>query len=459
MTPLAPGKTFLKTVAGLILLGSLAGALIFNQSIRTKAKEGQPAPAWTVEDLSGRPVSLSDFRGQTVLLNLWTTWCISCKEETAALQAFHERYGDRVVVIGLDVREPVETVKKYMRETGITFLVLRDKTGRVPGRYNLQGYPETWFIDGDGVARAFWKGPMSFETMRALYEKTTGQAIDGAGVGPVAPGNHLHVAAPDPADPTAILAGTHQGLRRGEGTAGAGWGTVSGDLGLDREDVMALALPAERPGIIFAAGHSIGVVRSRDGGRTWQAAGGGLPAKDVHALAVDSSGRRVYAWVVGKGLHRSDDGGESWQAVGGALEPDLPVTALAVDPRDPDRLLIAAAREWAAGWDGVLLDSRDGGRAFEPLKLQEKIYTIDTRPAVFGIAFDPADPRVVYLATHKGIWQSGDGGRTAKWLRHSPTRKFESITAAPGGKLVAAAANGDIYRSRDGGASWALASE
>lgn len=450
------GKTLLKTFAGLILLASLAGALVFNQSIRTKAREGQPAPEWTVEDLSGRPVSLSDFRGRTVLLNLWTTWCISCKEETGALQAFHERYGDRIAVIGLDVREPVDTVRDYMRETGMSFLVLRDRYGRVPGRYNLQGYPETWFIDGGGVARAFWKGPMSFEVMQALYEKAAGRPIDGAGVGPVAGDNHLHVAAPDPADPGGILAGTHRGLLRGNEAAGAQWEPLSGDLGLDREDVMALALPPDGAGTVFAAGHNIGVVRSRDGGRTWQTAAAGLPAKDVHALAAAPSGRHLYAWVVGKGLHRSDDGGDSWQAVGGDLDPDLPVTALAVDPRDPDRLLIAAAQEGAAGWEGVLLDSRDGGRAFKPVKIQEKIYTIDTKPAVFGIAFAPADPRVVYLATNKGIWQSEDGGRTAKWLRHSHARKFESVAAAPGGALVAAAANGDIYRSRDGGASWAL---
>lgn len=452
----ARAKTVLKGGAALVLLGFLVGALLFDQSIRTKAREGRPAPEWTAVDLSGRPVSLGDFRGRTVLLNFWTTWCVSCREETPALQTFHERYGDRVLVIGLDIREPLETVRAYMRETGMTFLVLRDRSGRVPPRYGLRGYPETWFVDADGVARAFWRGPMTFEIMQALYEKTTGRPIDGDGVGPVAAGNHLHAVAPDPTAPAGILAGAHDGLWRNDGAAGARWQPPTADRGLARADVMVLVRPDGRPGTILAAGHDVGVVRSRDGGRTWRPAGAGLPGRDVHALAAAPDGLRLYAWVADRGLYRSEDGGDSWRAVAGQLDGAELVVALAVDPRDPERLLLSLATRRAVGWEGRLLASPDSGRTLASLPLGETIYGIETNPVVFAIAFDPAHPAVVYLATDRGIWKSVDAGRSARWLRGSHARKLESVAAAPGGVVLAAAANGDIYRSRDGGVSWTL---
>lgn len=440
-------KLLLKSVAGLVLLGFLVGALAFNQSIKTRAKVGEPAPDWTAEDLDGRPVSLADFRGRVVLLNFWTSWCISCKEETPALEAFHRRYGDRVTVIGLNIREPLRTVRDYMEKSGMTFTVLRDRNGRIPGRYNLQKYPESWFIDGNGVARVFWPGAMNFEQMQLFYRETTGRSIDGDGVGPVRGAERLMAAAP--AGDGALWAGTTGGLRHRP--AGGEWGEAAG---LDRAALTSLVLPAEAPGTLVAGGPSLGVVRSRDGGRSWQDAGRGLPGKEVSALAASPRGDVLYAWVAGRGLHRSGDGGGTWSAVAG-LDPGLPVIALAVDPADPRRLLAAWAREGFAGSEGQLLASADGGRSFRPVPVEEEILNVRITPTVFGAAFDPARPGTVYLATEKGIWRSAAGGSGATWLRSSPARRFESV-AAGGGVLTAAAANGDIYISRDAGASWTL---
>lgn len=443
-------KLLLKSVAGLVLLGFLVGALIFNQSIKTRAKVGEPAPDWTAEDLDGRPVSLADFRGRVVLLNFWTSWCISCREETSALQAFHRRYGDRVTVVGLNIREPLRTIRDYMEKSGMTFTVLRDRNGRIPGRYNLQKYPESWFIDAGGVARVFWPGAMNFEQMQLFYRETTGKSIDGDGVGPVQGSDRLLAAAP--AGDGTLWAGTAGGLWRRP--AGGEWGKAARDPGLDRTAVSSLVFPAQDPGTLLAAGPALGVVRSRDGGRSWQDAGRGLPGKAVSALAASPRGDALYAWVAGRGLHRSGDGGGTWSAAGG-LDPALPVIALAVDPADPRRLLAAWAREGFAGSEGQLLASADGGRTFRPVPVEEEILNVRIRPTVLGIAFDPARPGTVLLATDKGVWKGAADGRGATWLRGSPARRFESV-AAGGGLLTAAAANGDIYVSRDAGASWVL---
>lgn len=439
-------KTWLKSAAGLVLLAFLAGALLFNQSIKNRANADQPAPDWTAEDIEGRTVRLSDFRGQVILLNIWTTWCISCKEETPALQAFHERYGEVIKLIGLDVREPWDTIKEYMTETGMDFFVVRDRLGRVETSYNVRGYPETWFIDDQGIARVYWEGPMTFEQMQEFFRETTGRNIDGAGVGPVLAGTALRtVATADGGGTRQVFLGSSQGLYRGGvGTDGrVSWQRVA-ESDLDGE-VTALLAPAGTRGLVFAGGPGLGLARSRDGGTTWEALTGGLPGGGVRALA--GNGSTLYAWVEGAGLYVSSDGGDSWSQVGGTLSRAAQVTGIAMNPANRDHLLAAA--------DGRLVVSEDGGKTWRPGAVREVIHTIDTRPTVLGVAFS-ADPGVAYVSTNKGIWKSVDGGRSARWLRSSHARTFVAVAAGSGGAsvVVTGAPNGDIYVSDDAGQTW-----
>ncbi len=453
-----PAKTWLKSLAALVLLGFMVGALVFNQSIKSKAKEGSPAPEWRgVTDLDGKPYKLADFRGKPLLLNIWTTWCVSCKEETPALQAFHERYGDKIRVVGLDVREPIDTLKEYMKNNRTTYLILRDQNGNIAGPYNVRGYPESWFIDAQGIARKYWEGPMTFEQMQEFYAVTTGEPIDGAGVGPVAAGNRLSAVALDPAG-GAVYVGTAQGLFRSK--PDGGWEAVTGGSGFDlgQEEITAAVFAPGSPPALYAAGSRIGVVVSRDAGRTWQDAGKGLPAKEVAALAAGPRGD-VLAWVRGHGLFRSADGGATWSAVGSGIPADSPVVALAVDPGNADRVLLAMAQLGQTGWEGRLFRSDDGGRNWSPADIQEVILTIPTRPVVFAMAFDPAASGTVYLATNKGVWKSTDGGKSARWSQRSHARQMTglAVTSSEGRTVILAGApNGDLYRSEDGGGDWKL---
>lgn len=155
-----------------ILLVFLAGAFGYKESLEARATVGQAAPEFTLMDLEGNAVSLSDFRGQVVMINFWTTWCEACREETPALQAFHEQYGDRVTQLGINQREPVGVIEAFMDEFDATYRVLRDTSASVAKLYRLRGVPETWFIDPGGVARVHWIGPMTFDQLVDAYQQT-----------------------------------------------------------------------------------------------------------------------------------------------------------------------------------------------------------------------------------------------------------------------------------------------
>lgn len=441
-------KAWLKLGASLLLLSFLAGSLVLSQSIKSKAKVGSPLPPWRgITDLEGREFAFQTLLGKPFIINITTTWCISCKEEAPVLEAFHRRYGDRMRLVAVDVREPVDVIRSYVRDFGLTYTMLRDAFGNISSPYNVRGYPETWFADAAGVARVYWEGPLNFEQMQEFYQQTTGEPIDGRGVGPVVPGDDL-LALVLSTQGSGLLAGTERGLFAASGLSGLGEAGAWVEAWTGGA-VLALA-GASGPGTLFAAAGDGGLLLSQDG-RVWRRADG-LEAKPVTVVA--ASGRLVYAWA--RGLWRSDDGGSSWRQVQTSLPP-MQVRSLAVSPADPRRLLLVA--------DGRLFRSEDGGRSWRPVAVEELNFMprwpgrVDLRPAVFAAAFDPGEAGTVYLATEKGIWKSREGGPGATWLRRSPMRIFTAVAAAPapgGVVLVAGAPNGDVYVSEDRGASWRL---
>ncbi len=126
--------------------------------------------------------------------------------------------------------------------------------------------------------------------------------------------NHLHSLALVPGTGT-LLVGTHQGLFESL-DEGKSWKatTLKGDV--PGTDFMTMVTDPTNPKVVYAGGHDLAVIKSEDGGMTWQRGGKGLPTMDIHALAIDPlRPKRLHAWAVGKGLYRSDDGARSWLRV------------------------------------------------------------------------------------------------------------------------------------------------
>jgi peroxiredoxin len=121
---------------------------------------GRPAPAFQLPTLDGRPASLTDFRGRPVIVNFWATWCEPCKEEMPALQTQTDAHPE-LVVLGIDNVESAVKVRPFVEQLGIKFPILLDQDGSVVERYRVSGLPTTFFIDGTGILRFVYRGPLT----------------------------------------------------------------------------------------------------------------------------------------------------------------------------------------------------------------------------------------------------------------------------------------------------------
>jgi thiol-disulfide isomerase/thioredoxin len=124
--------------------------------------QGAIAPDFTLETVDGATISLSDYRGQPVVVNFWATWCVPCREEMPLLQEAYETHAeDGLVIVGVNVRESPEAVKKFLQEVGADFPVMIDEDGTVVDRYIVTSLPLTFFIDRDGNLRTLVVGGMT----------------------------------------------------------------------------------------------------------------------------------------------------------------------------------------------------------------------------------------------------------------------------------------------------------
>ena len=128
------------------------------------AAVGEPAPDFLLETEDGT-IRLSDFRGQTVIVNFWASWCAPCRFEMPELQALYEERlpdGDlTIIAIDFSASDTREAALDFANEIGITFPVAFDTPDSdVAARYGVRGLPATFFVDGEGIVRAMNLGPV-----------------------------------------------------------------------------------------------------------------------------------------------------------------------------------------------------------------------------------------------------------------------------------------------------------
>ena len=137
-------------------------------------RQGFSAPDFSVELLNGGQVTLSELRGQPVVLNVWATWCPPCRQEMPALEKVYNDFkGQGLILIGLNLtsQDSEKDVIAFVQEFGLSFPVALDRDGTVQRKYKISGYPTTFFIDREGIIRSVVVGgPMSAALIQSKVE-------------------------------------------------------------------------------------------------------------------------------------------------------------------------------------------------------------------------------------------------------------------------------------------------
>lgn len=129
-------------------------------------------------DQYGKEHKLSEYRGKTVFLNFWATWCPPCRGEMPHIEDLYKEYNknqDEVVILGvaspnLGNEGSEEDIKEFLNQNKYNFPVVMDKDGALAYQYGISAFPTTFIIDKDGYVTQYVPGAMDKETMKSLIE-------------------------------------------------------------------------------------------------------------------------------------------------------------------------------------------------------------------------------------------------------------------------------------------------
>lgn len=152
--------------------GNAAGSTSADASTTVEDTVPAVAPDFTVLDMDGNKVNLSDFFGKPIIINFWATWCGPCKSELPAFDNMYAKYGDEVQFIMLNLtdgsRDTVDGVKQFVSDNGYSFPIYFDTTLEAANTYGAYSIPTTFLIDDDGIPVHSQMGAMSEESLEQL---------------------------------------------------------------------------------------------------------------------------------------------------------------------------------------------------------------------------------------------------------------------------------------------------
>jgi peroxiredoxin len=156
----------------------LVGALLLVCSMAASAQALKPwtggaAPALELADLDGGTHRLADYRGKTVLVNFWATWCAPCLAEMPSIERLRRAMEGRpFAVLAVNMGESGRVARDFARKLPVTFTVLLDQDGRVTRAWGARVLPASYLVGPDGAIRYSYFGDLDWasDEVRARIE-------------------------------------------------------------------------------------------------------------------------------------------------------------------------------------------------------------------------------------------------------------------------------------------------
>ena len=159
-------SVFIIIVAGVVILLQGKDSFFNLSDYPPRIKQGLPAPNFTLKGLDGKPVSLTDFKGKVVFLNIWATWCPPCKDEMPSMEKLYQGLKGKdfeILAVSID-SSGAKAVTPFMKEYKLTFPALLDPEERIKSLYGTTGVPESFIINKQGIVEKVVIGPMDWAT-------------------------------------------------------------------------------------------------------------------------------------------------------------------------------------------------------------------------------------------------------------------------------------------------------
>jgi cytochrome c biogenesis protein CcmG/thiol:disulfide interchange protein DsbE len=154
-----------------ICLGLLFLVLALAGTFYTQPQPGDPAPDFTLGTYDGSTYTLSELRGQVVVINFWASWCAPCGEEADDLELAWQTYRDRgVMFLGIDYVDSGVEGLGYLEQYAVTYPNGPDLRSRISDAYRIQGVPETFIVNGAGTVTFFAERPITYSELSAAIE-------------------------------------------------------------------------------------------------------------------------------------------------------------------------------------------------------------------------------------------------------------------------------------------------
>ncbi|PID18130.1 thiol-disulfide oxidoreductase [Sporosarcina sp. P35] len=143
--------------------------------------KGDIAPDFELTTLAGDTVKLSDYRGKSVMLNFWASWCPPCRSEMPHMETYYtdHKESDDMEILAVNMtkteKNKEKSAKEFVKEYGLSFPILLDKDSEVMKTYQIKVYPTTYIINKEGVISDKLTLPLDDKMIKQLIEESNAE--------------------------------------------------------------------------------------------------------------------------------------------------------------------------------------------------------------------------------------------------------------------------------------------